>query len=113
MLTFDPAVYAVGECVQHRGTTYGVAAPLWEQARVCAAHLAERGIRRYRGSGLSTKLRIGGIDVFTAGDCAAVAGSESIVLRDPKRHVYRRLVLQNDRVRGALLYGDTRDGAWY
>lgn len=113
MLTFDPTIYAVGECVQHRGTTYGLAAPLWEQARVCAAHLAERGIRRYRGSRLSTQFRLGGIDVFTAGDCAATAGSESIVLRDPKRHVYRRLVLQNDRVRGALLYGDTRNGGWY
>src|SRR5690606_17620462 len=48
--TYDPSIYAVGECVQHRGTTYGLVAPLWEQARVCAAHLAERGVTRFRGS---------------------------------------------------------------
>jgi nitrite reductase (NADH) large subunit len=113
MMTFDPAIYAVGECIQHRGRTYGLAAPLWDQARVCAAHLAERGVRRYRGSRVSTQLRIGEIDVFTAGDCAGVAGAESLVLRDPKRRIYRRLVIENDRVRGALLYGDTRDGHWY
>jgi nitrite reductase (NADH) large subunit len=113
MLSYDPSVYAVGECVQHRGSTYGVVAPLLDQARVCAAHLAERGVCRYRGSGLSTQLRIGNIEIFTAGDSAAGAGAESLVLRDPARRVYRRLVIENDRVRGALLYGDTRDGTWY
>ncbi len=111
--TFDPTIYAVGECVQHRDSTFGLIAPLWEQARVCAAYLAERGVRRYGGSQFSTQLKISGIDVFSAGDYAERLSSESLVLRDPKRGVYKRLVLENNRVRGAVLYGDTRDGSWY
>jgi len=111
--TFDPTIYAVGECVQHRDSTFGLIAPLWEQARVCAAYLAERGVRRYGGSQFSTQLKISGIDVFSAGDYAERPSSESLVLRDPKRGVYKRLVLENNRVRGAVLYGDTRDGGWY
>lgn len=113
LLTYDPAIYAVGECVQHRDRTFGLVAPLWEQARVCAAHLAERGARRYRGLHCSTQLKVSGIEVFSAGDFAAHRGTESLVLRDPKRGIYKRLVIEQGRVRGAVLYGDTRDGGWY
>ncbi len=111
--TFDPSVYAVGECVQHRNSTYGLVAPLWEQARVCAAHLAERGVRRYGGSRVSTKLKVTGIQVFSAGDFSEDSGAESLVLRDPQRGIYKRLFIDQDRIRGAVLYGDTRDGSWY
>jgi NAD(P)H-dependent nitrite reductase small subunit len=111
--SFDPAIYAVGECVQHRGSTFGLLAPLWEQARVCAAHLAERGVRRYRGSQPAAQLKIEGIELFAAGDCAAQPGEESLVLRDPTRGIYKRLVLRDGCVRGALLVGDARDGGWY
>jgi nitrite reductase (NADH) large subunit len=111
--TFDPAIYAVGECVQHRDSTYGLVAPLWEQARVCAAYLAERGVRRYSGSHPATALKVSGIDVFSAGDNQGGDGSESLVLRDAGRGVYKRLIIENNRVRGAVLYGDTRDGTWY
>lgn len=111
--TFDPAIYAVGECVQHRNTTYGVVAPLWEQARVCAAHLAERGVRRYSGSSLATQLKVSGIKVFSAGDFAERPGRESLVMRDPKRGIYKRVVIENGKVSGAVLYGETRDGPWY
>ena len=111
--SFDPAVYAVGECVQHRGTTFGLVAPLWEQARVCANHLAGRGTRGYRSRPLSTQLKVSGVDVFAAGNHAEGPGAESLVLRDPRRGVYKRLVIENDRIRGAVLYGDVRDGNWY
>jgi nitrite reductase (NADH) large subunit len=111
--TFDPSIYAVGECVQHRNATYGLVAPLWDQARVCAAHLAERGVRRYLGSRLSTHLKVSGIAVFSAGDYADGLHRESLILRDPKRGIYKRLVLEDNRIRGAVLYGDTRDGTWY
>ena len=111
--TFDPAIYAVGECVQHRNVVFGLVAPLWQQARVCAAHLAEVGVRRYGGSQEATRLKVGGVDVFSAGDYAEREGRESLVIRDAKRGIYKRLVLENDRVRGAVLYGDTRDGSWY
>jgi len=113
MQTFDPRIYAVGECVQHRGQTYGLVAPLFEQARVCANHLAELGYARYEGSLVSTKLKVTGIDLFSAGDFHGGEGSEEIVLRDPGRGVYKKVVLQDNRVRGAVMYGDTMDGSWY
>ncbi|HUD59502.1 MAG TPA: nitrite reductase small subunit NirD [Acetobacteraceae bacterium] len=113
MLTNDPAVYAIGECVQHRGKTFGLVAPLLEQARVCAAYLAERGTRGYRASQPSTQLRISGIHVFSAGNHHAGPGVESLVLRDPKRGIYKRLVIEQDKIRGAVLYGDVRDSGWY
>jgi nitrite reductase (NADH) large subunit len=113
LLTYDPAIYAVGECVQHRGNTFGLVAPLWEQARVCAAYLAERSTRGYRCTQVSTQLKVGGIDVFSAGNYVEGPGTESLVLRDPRMGVYKRLVIERDRIRGAVLYGDVRDGNWY
>ena len=111
--TFDPSIYAVGECVQHRNNTYGLVAPLWEQARVCATHLAELGVSRYRGSLTSTQLKVTGIDLFSAGDYVGGPGTESLVMRDAKRGVYKRLVIQDNKVCGAVLYGDVKDGPWY
>jgi nitrite reductase (NADH) large subunit len=113
MLTNDPAIYAIGECVQHRGKTFGLVAPLLEQARVCATYLAERGTRGYRASQPSTQLRISGIQVFSAGNTCAGPGAESLVMRDPKRGIYKRLVIEQDKIRGAVLYGDVRDSGWY
>ncbi|HTE40497.1 MAG TPA: nitrite reductase small subunit NirD [Steroidobacteraceae bacterium] len=111
--TFDPSIYAVGECVQHRNHTYGLIAPLWEQARVCATHLAELGVSRYRGSLTSTQLKVTGIDLFSAGDFVGGPGTESLVMRDARRGVYKRLIIQDNKVRGAVLYGDVKDGPWY
>ncbi len=111
--TFDPSVYAVGECVQHRNNTYGLVAPLWEQARVCARHLAELGLARYGGSQVATQLKVTGISLFSAGDFRGSARSESIVFKDLKRGVYKRLVIEDNKVLGAVLYGDTQDGPWY
>jgi NAD(P)H-dependent nitrite reductase large subunit/NAD(P)H-dependent nitrite reductase small subunit len=111
--TFDPSIYAVGECVQHRNNTYGLVAPLWEQARVCATHLAELGVSRYRGSLVSTQLKVTGIDLFSAGDFNGGTGTESLVMRDAKRSVYKRLVIKDNRIVGAVLYGDVKDGPWY
>lgn len=111
--TFDPSVYAVGECVQHRNTVFGLLAPLWEQARVCAAHLAEVGVRRYRGSLTATQLKVAGIEVYSAGDLSESEGSESLALRDHRLGIYRRLVVRHNRLQGAVLYGDARLGPWY
>lgn len=113
MQTWDPSVYAVGECVQHRGTTFGLVAPLMKQARVCAAHLAEVGVSGYMGSTPSSSLKVSGIEVFSAGDPGVDEGSEALVLRDHRRGVYKRLVIRGNRLRGAVLYGDARHGAWY
>jgi len=111
--SFDPRVYAVGECVSHRGVAYGLVAPLFDQARVCASHLAMQGFRRYLGSLTSTKLKVTGIELFSAGDFAGLPGTQSITLDDPTTGSYRKLVLKNDELVGACLYGDTADAAWY
>ena len=113
MQTFDPRIYAVGECAEHRGTAYGLVAPLFEQAKVCANHLANFGIGRYVGSMVSTKLKVTGIDVFSAGDFAGGDETEEIVLADRQGGVYKKLVLRDNRIVGAVLYGDTVDGSWY
>jgi nitrite reductase (NADH) large subunit len=113
LLTYDPRVYAVGECVSHRGVAYGLVAPLFEQAKVCANHLASYGIGIYRGSVSSTKLKVTGIDLFSAGDYLGGEGSEEIVLSDPAGGLYKKLVIRDDRLVGACLYGDTADAAWY
>ncbi len=113
MQTFDPRIYAVGECVNHRGTAYGLVAPLFEMAKVCANHLANFGIGRYQGSVTSTKLKVTGIDLFSAGEFMGGEGTEEIVLSDPIGGVYKKLVIREDKLVGACLYGDTVDGSWY
>jgi NAD(P)H-dependent nitrite reductase small subunit len=111
--TYDPSVYAVGECVQHRHLTFGLVAPLWEQARVCATHLAELGTARYRAAPPATHLKVTGVDLYSAGDFLGGDETESIVLRDPKRGVYKRLVIRDNKLRGAVLFGDASDATWY
>ncbi|QHB57291.1 FAD-dependent oxidoreductase (plasmid) [Ralstonia solanacearum] len=111
--TYDPRIYAVGECVQHRSATFGLVAPIWDQARVCAAHLAGAGHRRYVQQATATKLKVTGVDLYSAGDFIGGEGTEDIVLRDPRRGVYKRLVLKDDRIVGAVLYGDVAEGPWY
>ena len=113
MQTFDPRIYAVGECVQHRGLTYGLVAPLFEQAKVCANHLARFGIGRYPGSITSTKLKVTGIDLFSAGNFTGDDQSEEIVLKDASLGIYKKILLRDDKIQGAVMYGDTVDGAWY
>ncbi|WP_423460155.1 nitrite reductase large subunit NirB [Ottowia sp. VDI28] len=109
----DARIYAVGECAAHRGIAYGLVAPLFEQGKVLANHLAEFGIGRYQGSMTSTKLKVTGIDLFSAGDFQGGADTEEIVLSDPFAGVYKKLVLKDDKLVGACLYGDTVDGSWY
>ncbi|HFE37287.1 MAG TPA: NAD(P)/FAD-dependent oxidoreductase, partial [Gammaproteobacteria bacterium] len=113
MQTYDPKIYSVGECVQHRGEAYGLVAPLFEQAKVCANHLAKMGIGRYEGSVTSTKLKVTGIDLFSAGDFNGDETTESIVMKDVGRGVYKKVVLKDNKIHGAVMYGDTVDGAWY
>ncbi len=113
MQTFDPRVYAIGECASHRGIAYGLVAPLFEQAKVCANHLAQLGFSRYQGSVTSTKLKVTGIDLFSAGEFMGGEGTETITLSDPIGGVYKKLVIKDDVLVGACLYGDTADGGWY
>lgn len=112
MVTSDPDVLAVGECVEHDGQVYGLVAPLWEMCRALADGLVEKP-SGYRGSVTSTKLKVSGIDVFSAGDFTGGDDAEDIVLRDASRGIYKRVVLKGNRIVGAVLYGDTADGSWY
>jgi len=111
--TSDPSIFAVGECVEHRGQCYGLVAPLYDMARTLAAVLAGEQVPGYAGSAISTKLKVTGIDVFSAGDFSEGDEKDEIVLRDPARGVYKRVVLRESRIVGAVLYGDTADGSWF
>ena len=111
--TTDARIYSVGECAAHRGIAYGLVAPLFEQAKVAANHLAQFGIGQYKGSLTSTKLKVTGIDLFSAGDFSGGDGTEELVMSDPYGGVYKKLVIKDDKLVGACLYGDTVDGSWY
>ncbi len=111
--SFDPRIYAVGECTEHRGRTYGLVAPLFEQAKVCANHLAQLGTARYEGSLTATQLKVSGIDLFSAGEFDSGEKAEALVVQDGVRGIYKKLVVADGRLRGAVLYGDTLDGSWY
>ncbi|MDO8720236.1 MAG: nitrite reductase large subunit NirB [Polaromonas sp.] len=111
--TTDARIYAVGECAAHRGIAYGLVAPLFEQGKVLANHLAQFGIGRYTGSLTSTKLKVTGIDLFSAGDFMGGEGAEEIIMSDPFGGVYKKLVIKDDKLIGACLYGDTVDGSYY
>lgn len=112
MVTSDPAIMAVGECVQHRGACYGLVAPIWDMCRALADH-ATGNPSGYEGSVTSTKLKVSGIDLFSAGDFSGGDGAEDIVMRDAARGIYKRVIVRDNRVEGAVLYGDTSDGSWY
>ena len=113
MQTFDPSIYAVGECIEHRGQTFGLVEPLWGQAFICASHLAEHGSLTFKAPTVPTQLKVSGCDVFSAGDFEPKEDFEDIVLNDEKRQIYKRIIIQKDKVIGAVLFGDTEDGVWY
>ena len=112
LCTSDRDVYAVGECVEHDGAVFGLVAPLYDQARVLAETLLGNEAV-FRQKSLSTKLKVTGCDLFSAGDFAEADGREDIVFRDPARGVYKRLILEEDRLIGAVMYGDTADSNWF
>ena len=112
LVTSDDNILAVGECIEHDGLVYGLVAPIWEMCRALADGLTESHTG-YKGSVTSTKLKVAGLDVFSAGDFSGGEGCEDIVLRDASRGVYKRVIVKEDKVVGAVLYGDTGDGNWY
>jgi nitrite reductase (NADH) large subunit len=113
MRASDPAVFAVGECAEHRGIAYGLVAPIWDMCRTLAAVLTGDDAAAYEGSVLSTRLKVSGVDVFSAGEFAGGEGCDDVVFRDAGRGVYKRLVLRQGRLAGAVMFGDAADGNWY
>jgi len=112
LLTNATDVFAIGECAEHRGVCYGLVEPVNDQARVLAERLSGRQTH-YRGSVNATNLKVSGVHVFSAGDFIGAAGTESIVFADPGLGTYRKLVVADGRLAGAVLYGDTSDAPWY
>jgi nitrite reductase (NADH) large subunit len=110
--TAAPDIFALGECAEHRGICYGLVEPAYEQARVLAQHLAGR-TAGYGGSVVATNLKVSGVSVFSAGDFMGAAGSESIVLNDSRAGTYKKLVISDRRLTGAVLVGDVADALWY
>jgi nitrite reductase (NADH) large subunit len=110
--TSVPGIYAIGECIEHRGRCYGLVEPAHEQARVLAQRLSDEDAC-YEGSVLATNLKVSGVNVFSAGDFLGSPGTEDIIFSDPGFGTYKKLVLRDGRLIGAVLYGDTADGLWY
>lgn len=112
MRTSDPDVFAIGECAEHRGVAYGLVEPAYEHARTLARTLAGEKSARYEGSILATNLKVSGVSLFSAGDFIG-EGKETLVYEDERQQIYKKIVIEDDRVVGAVLYGDTVDGLWY
>ncbi|WP_137131372.1 nitrite reductase large subunit NirB [Rhizobium sp. FY34] len=113
MLTSDGHIMALGECAEVGGQVYGLVAPLYEMARIAAAHLAGDKSPAFKHSDTPTKLKVTGIDLYSLGDFAEAPDREEIVLRDASAGIYKRLVLKDNRIIGTVLYGETSDGAWF
>lgn len=112
MVTSDPDILAIGECVEHERICYGLVAPLYDMAKVAAATLREKAAA-FRPVETATQLKVTGVNLYSAGDFADGDDREEIVLRDAAAGIYKRLVLKDNRILGAVLYGDTADGAWF
>ena len=111
--SYDPSIYAVGECIQHRGATFGLVAPLFEQAKVCANHLSGHGMADYKTLPTATKLKVTGISLFSVGNFLGDESCESITFTDSALGIYKKLVIKDNKLIGTVLYGDTVDGSWY
>ena len=113
MCSSDPAIYAVGECIEHRGAVFGLVAPIWDMAKVLADRVTATAESGYNPSVTGTRLKVTGIDMFSAGDFTGDEATDDIVFRDASRGVHKHLVVRGDTLIGAVLYGDARDSAWY
>jgi nitrite reductase [NAD(P)H] large subunit len=113
MLTSDPAIFAVGECVEHRGALFGLVAPLYEMAKIVADRVTRTADSDYLPAVTGTRLKVTGIDMFSAGDFIGDETTDDVVFRDAARGVHKKLVIRDDKLIGAVLYGEARDSAWY
>lgn len=116
--TFDPCIYALGECIQHKDDTFGLVAPLYDQAKVLANQLCEHGVAQYETLPTATKLKVTGINLFSVGNFngdykRGESPCEFLYYRDKKQGVYKKLVLQDSSLVGAVMYGETNEGAFY
>lgn len=111
--TYDPSIYALGECIQHRGGTFGLVAPLYDQANVLANHLSEHGVAQFQSLPTATKLKVTGINLFSVGNFLGSKNSDFIYYRDKQKQIYKKLVIEDNRLIGAVMYGETAEGNFY
>lgn len=111
--TYDPKIYSLGECIQHRGGTFGLVAPLYDQAKVLTNHLSEHGVAQYQTLPTATKLKVTGINLFSVGDINGDETCEYLCYRDKLQGIYKKLIVKNNVLVGAVLYGDTQEGPFY
>ncbi|GAA6135015.1 FAD-dependent oxidoreductase [Oceaniserpentilla sp. 4NH20-0058] len=111
--TYDPSIYALGECIQHRGGTFGLVAPLYDQANVLANHFSEHGVAQFQSLPTATKLKVTGINLFSVGNFLGTEKSEFLYYRDKQKQIYKKLVIENNRIIGAVMYGETAEGSFY
>ena len=111
--TYDPNIYALGECIEHRGDTFGLVAPLYEQAKVLANHLSEHGVAQFQSLPTATKLKVTGIHLFSVGNFLGTQHSKNIIYRHPQQGIYKKIVIENNQIIGVVLYGDTQEGPFY
>ncbi len=113
MCTSDPAIYAVGECIEHRGAVFGLVAPIWDMAKILADRVTQTADSIYAPTVTGTRLKVTGIDMFSAGDFTGDDTSEEIVFRDAARGIHKHLTVRDNKLIGAVLYGDANDSNWY
>jgi len=113
METSDPDIFAVGECTEHRGQTFGLVAPLFEQGRVLAETITGTRIKTFTGASPAAKLKIMGVNIFSAGSIDESEGIDVVRYDDPSLGVYKKLLLKNNRLHGVILVGDTEDEQIY
>jgi nitrite reductase (NADH) large subunit len=113
MCTSDPAIYAIGECIEHNSQVYGLVAPIWDMAKVAADRICTVAESCFSPVAAGTRLKVSGIEMFSAGEFLGDKSTEDVVLRDAARGIYKRLVLRGDRLVGVLCFGDARDAGWY
>lgn len=111
--TYDPSIYALGECIEHRGDTFGLVAPLYDQAKVLANHLSEHGVAQFQTLPTATKLKVTGIHVFSVGNFLGTSNSEYIYYRHKQQGIYKKIVIEDNKIIGVVLYGDTQAGPYY
>lgn len=110
METSVPNIYAVGECAEHNGMVYGLVAPLYDQGKALAKHICGMNHTGYKGSVLSTQLKVSGVHVFSTGLIHETNQTKSIKVFDEWRNTYKKLLIEKDRLVGAVLFGDTKEG---
>jgi nitrite reductase (NADH) large subunit len=113
MASSDPAIFAVGECIEHRKQVYGLVAPIWDMAKVAADHVTGVARSAFEPVAAGTRLKVSGIEMFSAGAFMGDKSTEDVVLRDASRGIYKRLVLRDNRLVGVVCFGDARDAGWY